>query len=478
MSWHPKTWLVVAIAFLLALALSTITYRDGRRLTFDGYHYCELAKEFTDTWPDRFGNHWPFGYPLAGALLARGGVPAYEALVLVSCGNLILLLAWATHILGAQSLRLPIVGALAAAPIVSVQLLGILTELPLAAFFLGLIVCLAHWPARSALWGAAACTVAALAMRYAGIIAVAALLSWLLWRWRPLREAGRLRDALAATALALLATSALLALNIARSGHASGAGRGNPPGLSALPQELADFGWSAPSALIAGGVRDRIGPGTALGLAIGSLLFAAMALLCLQAWVRPRSAFSRPLALVTLGYAVGMGVLHCIGEFDALHSARTFLPILFPCGLLTVESLGGLRRGIVLGSGALLLAGLTAAARGLSPEIAGEVRPAVTLLRALVRPGDIIAINDHAFPVSAYLPQRTIRVWPATWLPDRTERFFVIAGQPRGRSGHTNAVTADWTARLESAVTTGGFRYIVNSRSLVAVERRAAPTPR
>lgn len=476
MNVRRTTWLAISGAFALTLALAALTYRDGRRLTFDGYHYCELAKQFTTTWPDRFGNHWPFGYPLAGALLARVGLPAFESLVLVSAGALLVLFALAARVLTSHPLRFPVLAALGAAPVVAVQFFGVLTELPFAAALLALAICLAHWPARAAIWGAAVCAVLALTIRYAGVIAPAVLAFWIPWRWRDLVKTRRHWETLGAALAAAAVSGGLLLLNVLKAGHASGAGRGAARGLADLPRELADFGWSAPSALIAGGVRDRIGFDTPLGLLFGTLAFGGLASLCAWSWLRPRSDCSRPLALTAFAFATGMGVLHCIGDFDALHNARTFLPVLFPLGLLAAERCSTRRNWLVLGCAALLASGTTAALRGISRQVGGDVRLAVAPLQARLRPGERIAINDHAFSLSAYVDQPTTRVWSEYWTENNPERFVVIAAQPRDRTGG-GELTAEWRALLARAVAAGAYRYLVESPSLFVLEKTPAARP-
>ncbi len=467
--------LEIVAALVLAVVFTLATFRDGRLLTFDGYHYCELAKQFAAEWPDRFGNHWPFGWPLAGALLARLGVPAYFALVALAVASLALLLAGASRVLGAHPLRGAVLVALGASPILAPQLGGVLTELPFAASLLGLALCLSAWPARGALWGAAGCAIAALCIRYAGLIALVAIAVWLVVQWRPLHAVGRAREAVIAWWAACLVSAGFLGLNLLKAGHLSGAGRGPTPGLSGLPAQLADFGWSLPSALIAGGVRDRIGPYSSLGVALGAVCFAAITALCLWAWFRHRSEFSRPLALVALGYCTGMAVLRCIGEFDALHIARTFLPALFPLGLLVAGELARSRVGTLLICAFVLLTGTVAASRGISREIGGDVHPVLAALRARIRPGDTIAINNNAFALAAYFPQRTRHISPenAGTFPEHS--FLVAAAKPRARDGTGARLEAAWVQACERLVAGGQFIYLVRESGVIALARIPSP---
>jgi len=469
-------WVAVTIATAVSLVLASLTYRAGRLLTFDGYHYVELAKQFTSAWPDRFGNHWPFGYPLLGALLGRTGIPAFVALGLVSIASLIGLLACSTRILGSHPLRLPWIVALAAAPVLAVQLFGVLTELPLAAILTALILCLGQWPARAAIWGAAGCTVAALGIRYAGIIAYPAFALWLVVRWQDLKAADRLRAAITAGLTAVAVAAFLLGLNVVQSGHLSGASRTGAGGLAMLPREFVDFGWSIPSALVAGGLRERLGSG-GLSLIVGGVSFAVLTALCAWAWLRPKTRFSRPLALVAFGYASGMAVLHCVGSFDALYNARTFLPILFPCGLLLAEWLADRRLWLALAAVSLVAAGIGSAARGISREVGGDVRAAVAPARARLTAGDVVAINDHAFSLSAYISQNTVRAWPEYWTATNPERLLVVAAPPRNRRGDSGPMDPDWLRVVRAATDAGSHQVVIDSPSLLVVEKVNSPTP-
>lgn len=264
-------------------------------------------------------------------------------------------------------------------------------------------------------------------------------------------------------------------LNVAKSGHLSGAGRGSSVGLQALPGQLVDFAWSLPSALFAGGLRDRIGVETVAGQILGGAIAVMLVGICVRAWLRPVSDHSRPLALVALGYSLGMAVLHCVGEFDPLYAARTALPVVPLLLLLVAELLGARRAWVLVVCFAIAAAGLLAAARGLSREIAADVRPAVTALRGRVQRGDKIAINDHAFAVSAYFAAPAPRVFSEYWNPGMEERFIVIAGKPLDRGGNTAPCAPQWLEVCARLVATNRYRYLVREPQLIALERIAAP---
>jgi hypothetical protein len=457
--------------FAFGVGLAAFTYRTGRMLTFDGYYYCELAKGFSRSWPDRFGNHWPFGYPLMGGLVARMGIPAYEALCLVSLVMLATLLILAARILGKHPFRWVVLTALAATPIIGVQLFGVLTELPFAAILLGLAVSLAHWPKRMALWTAALCAVLSLGVRYAGVITLPILAVWLISQWKVLRSTRRLGEAITACVAASAVMGLLLAINIYKSHHASGADRGPMPGFSTLAHQCMDLGWSALSALVSGGLRDRIGMDTLGGKLIGSSIFFVLCALCLRAWLRPRSPFSRPLALTTFGYLTGMAALRCIGNFDDLYNARTFLPVLFPLGLLLAEPAASSRASLLIGCALLLASGTVASVRGISRQIGGDVRTAIAPLRLQLDPGDTVAINDDAFSLAAYIPQMTHRVWFEYWPDELADRFLVVAAQPHDRTGNNAILSPGWTNLCTRLTGSGHYRYLVQTSSIIVLEK-------
>jgi len=465
----------VAGALALAAALAALKYRRGPILGFDQYYYCELAKQFASSWPDRFGNAWPFGYPMAGALLGRLGLPAFESLVAASAACLLVLLATSAMVLRGRPLGWLAVLALAACPVISTQLGGLGSELPFSAAFMALMVCLALWPARGAVWAAPLCALLGFGFRYASLIGFPVLGVWIIRHWAGLQSARRLGEAVLATGLAAAAAGCLLACNAMVSGHMSGMDRGSGSGLHSLPIELSQLGWSVPSAIAGGWWRFEVGIRTAPGRLLGGLFCGAMLGLCLWAWLRPRSRYSRPLALGATSYMLGMAVLHCVGGFDSLDNPRTFLPAFAPLLLLAVERLGARRLLIGAGCGALLGLGIAASLRGISRQIGGDVRAAVEPLRGRIGPADRIAINDDAFSISAYFPQATDRVYEAFWDGRNTDRFLVLCAKPVDRFGASAGLSPLWTRIVSDEVARGGYRYILQTRSVVVAERASAP---
>jgi hypothetical protein len=457
----------------VGVALAICLYRTGIRIGYDSYYYCEFAKTYATEWPHAFGNHWPCGFPLLGGLLGRLGLPAYPALTLVSLAALGVL----TTIAARWVPRTLSICAMAATPIIGVQLFGVATELPFAAALLGLAAAIAAWPKPSALWSAAACAVAALGLRYAGVVAFGVLWAALLIEAPRLHAARRLIHGAVAVVSATLAALGLLLWNLAATGHLSGADRLAPEGLgmSSLPGHLADIGWSLPSALMLGGLRDRMASGLA-GQGIGWIMAAGCGILCAWAALRPRLPWVRACALVALVYGVGMVVLRSVGSFDALYNARTFLPVIFPLGLVLAAQLRGRSAWVVPGVAAiLLLAGLVSAGRGISRQIGGDVQAAVPILQSRLHRGDSVQVNDFALSLSAMVPQRVFRAWPEYWYQNPRERFLVVAAKPVDHAGTPGEIDPVWRALCDQLVARGTHEWLLRSPGLLILEQTTPP---
>ncbi len=467
------------LAFAVGLALSVVTFREGPMLGFDPYHYCEFAKNYTHTWPIAFGNDWPCGLPLLAGLLGRLGVPAYAALCVISVSALGLIVFLNRRLIAPLPAGALALIALVATPAISAQIFGALSELPFAACWLGLGVSLAHWPERRALWLAAAFAVAGICMRYVGVLALGVLWLWFLVELRQLRASRMAGSAFAANLTASAAIGLLLLWNILVTGHASGADRNGTglAGLAHLPLQATQFGWSLPSAGMLGGVRDAFGPTSLLGEIIGGSLALGVFVLCIWSWLKPAQSWSRAMALICVAYSGGMILLRSIGSFDELYNARTAVPLVFPLGALLVGQLAPrFSRLVLCGSIALLALGLVMSLRGLSRQFSGDVRPAVAVLRPLLRPDDVVQINTRGWTLSAYLRQHTQQAWVEYWDDKYATRFLVVVGQPLDRHGSPDHVAPEWRQLAERLVATGQHRWLLHTDSVYVLER-IAPTP-
>lgn len=357
---------------------------------------------------------------------------------------------------------------------VGVQLFGNLTELPFAAALLGFATALAAGRTSAAWWCAAACALLALSVRYAGVIAFPVLWIWLFAQIRRLREGGLLGPAVAAAACSTLLSAGLLLWNLHATGFLSGAPRGAAErlGPAAWPSHVADLGWAPCSALMLGGLRDRLGGDSPIGYVMGIVSSLALAGLCVWGFVKPRFPWVRPLAFVAFSYSAGMTVLRSVGTFDLLYNGRVLLPALFPLGLVACAQFSRRwPRLVVTGCVLLLATGIVSGARGLSREIAGDVRAAVPLLRDRLRTGDRVQINDHAFSLAACVPQRTVLAGPETWRTEDAQRFVVVAAETLDRSGHSSHVSPEWRALAGQLVARGSYRWLLDTPALMVLER-------
>jgi len=462
-----------AIAWLTAVALAVVLFRAGPMIGFDPFFYCELGKQYTTSWPHAFGNHWPCGLPLAAGLLGRIGIPAYVALCLIALTAVAVLALLSSRLLTGGKFALLAVVSLVAMPEVGVQIFGALSELPFAACWLGLGVALAGSPKPRAFWLAGLCVVLGLGVRYVGVLGVGVIWCWLLWEARALIAARAFVPALLATVTASATAGGLLLWNIVATGHISGADRGDTAllGLGALPIHFAQFGWSAPSAFMLGGLRDAAGADRAPGLLIGAALTLTGGAICLWAWLRPARPWTRPVAFVAFVYGAGMIFLRTIGTFDALYNARTFLPVFFPLTLVLIGQFSVRSpRWVALVCGAVLLSGVASAARGLSRQTGGDVRPAVAVLRPLLRPDDIIQINSRAYSLATCVRNRTPQVWLEYWDDAKARRFLVIVAKPLDRRGTRREIEPGWLELAQRLVASGQHRWLLQTDAVLVLE--------
>jgi hypothetical protein len=404
-------------------------------------------------------------------------LPAYESLCLVSLvalAGLVLLSARFARQIPYGTL---VLACLAATPVVGVQLFGNLTELPFGAALMGMATALAVGRSPVSWWTAATCALLALSLRYAGVIAYAILWMWIVIQARRLRADGTIVKAVMALACSTLIAMGLLFWNLRATGHLSGASRASTEslGLAAWPSHVADLGWAPSSALMLGRLHDRLGT-AAVGQLLGVCSSLALAALCLWGWMKPQFPWVRALAFVAFSYGAGMTVLRSIGTFDPLFNGRVVLPALFPLGLVACAQFSvRWPRLVVAACVGLLANGIASTARGLSREIAGEIQGAVPLLRSRLRTGDYVQINDHAFSVAAYVPQRTLRMWPETWRPEDAQRFIVVAAETLDRGGTPGPLSPEWRALAGHLVAEGTYQRILDTPALLVLERNTRP---
>lgn len=474
--------MLVAGAFCLFVVLTLIAQRGGIRLSFDSYYYVEYAKEFRHRLPDRFGQSWPYGWPLVGASGGLLGLGAYPTLVAAGGASVLVLLLLSARLLmqlGAGALDVGLTLAAGAGSfLLTVLVCGVFSEVPFAAVLLALAYTLTRWPNPGAIVMSGGLALAALSLRYAGGLALLLPALWLWTERASLRSVHRLPLALGTLVATFGLAGLLLLWNRAVTGHFYGGGL-----LPKVPPAewigvAADLGWALPTAIGGFFLRDLLGFDTILRVPFGLLLLSAAGLGGGLAARPGRSRIDRALGCLILVYLVGLVTLRCRGQFDALHNGRMIFPVLFP--LLLV---GGrlLRPRWIFQTACVLAVALNAVLcfRGASLALNADVRAAVPLLAGVTRP-DRILVNEHARSLSAHV-EAPVRLLGDPFLfaseakPDATAAaYVVIASRPEGRTGLPAPLSAadriEINRRLDA-----GYEAVLSTSSLVVLRPLARP---
>lgn len=465
-------WILPVLAFAGAAWLS----QSGRlRLSFDSYYYVELAKLFRHTLPESFGNAWPFGWPLLGAVTGIFGASAYQGLLACATaawiGVLVLmarLWPWADTNRPMGILTLCALGTLYP---VTTLVAGVFSEVPFALVMLVFACGLASWPRPSAIVLACAAALFALTIRYVGALLLLLAGMWLLVN--PGRGVDGRQPRLAWFAVVCSAGIGLtlLAWNKSATGYWSGYPRGSGAPMTHWPEIAADLGWSMPSLIGGLGLRDALGFGTMLRLPLGLFILGCLFWLAGKAFYSA-GGLRRALGATILVYAMGMVLLRWTGEFDALHSARTALPLAAPVLLLlayvpprTWTTIAVLI--VVLGMN------LALAWRGASLEIGADVRPALSWVGKLSADATV-SVNDPARTLAAHLDCTVQRLpVPAGVDPARCGDAVILAASPLNREGMAGSLDPLWVlaaTRLREA----GYTAVLDTPSLLVLVRQVA----
>lgn len=468
---------IVGLVWLAAVGLAALagalTHAGEVRVPFDSYYYIEFAKEFRTTTPRSFGLAWPFGWPLLGAAAGWVGLGAYPGLVVLAgaaWAGVVALCArhWPWTQTGAVAGAL-FLAALATTPATLQFIVSVFSEVPFALALLGFALSLARWPEPRAVGLSSGLALLALSLRYVGAVCFLLLAVQAL----RLHRAHRLpRGAAAGLLAAFAAGGALLLWNRLATGYWGGAPRGGGEPLAAWPGIAADFGWSLPTLLFGLRARDLLAFDTALGPLLGGGALAAVAAIAGRA-LRGQDERRRALGATILAYAGAMIALRCIGKFDALHNARTGLPLLAPLLLLLAPALPR-RAALILPAGWLLL-NLLFFARGPNLAASADVAPVLPSLRAL-GPDEFVSANDEARTLSAHLDQRVHRIESLALRPALAYgAAVVLAAAPDGPGA--GVLPATWRGFAGELAASGRYRIAFDSPALVLLER-AAPRAR
>ena len=483
----------LAGVILLGMILAGLVYTRGQRiLSNDSFCYLAYAKQFKDYLPDRLGDWWPFGFPVAGALVSRlTGVSAHTGLFVVSA------LAYGSVLAGfflvlPRAMRtrpstLACAAALACAPVCLHLLYATMSEPLFAAALFWLAVSLACWPRPAAVILSAGLALMAFCAKYAGIFALGVIALHALANFKRLRQTRSVTLVAAIYTLAVAAAAGLMYTNYRVFGHATGPQPFGKESFLSWPVQLADFGWSPVGAFISVTVLQAMGGiKTWVRLLLGWASAALMLSLCLHAWKRDNIVFSKPMALTAAAYFLSIVTLRSSTPFESISTPRTFLAVLFPLGVLAFQAVTSRGSRIVAVASCLSLAlSLLTAGRGWSKELYGDVSHARAALARVITRESSVAVNGPAASLAAYFPNPFFPVassedglcpvWGPTarWDPQKRD-FTVIVPKRTGRFGREAPFEGNWLELISTALASNKVS-LVESNAECIILRSMSP---
>jgi hypothetical protein len=475
--------------------LGLIWVRGQRVLGNDAFYYLEFAKAFKHNFPDRFGDWWPFGFPLLGTWLSYSGLSVHGSLWLVSAAAFFAMLGglwWAWAVPPANHrLQLIWLLAFACAPVCPLLLATTMSEPLFSAALFGLALALGFVPQTGAIVLTMGFALLAFGSRYAGIFTFGVILLFFWAERKKIRTAGRVVSAGLIYLVGLLIAGGLCYTNYRIFGHVTGPHPVGQEQFASWPYHLANFGWAPIGALISVQQLERMG-GIHHGLtfAIGLTSIAGMFGLFIRSWVLQPTRFSRPMALLSGSYVLAIVTLRATTVFDEVSSPRTFLPIMFPILYLLLTTFPALQHSkrwlpIPLG---ILLVGIVLSARGMSIAVRPDVRPARDFLAKVLLPGDTVLVDGGAASLAAYFPNKFMPiavtdgghnpVWKMTsdWQPSSAD-YTVLIPKPT-RSDPSKVV---WDAQasdlIRAAVERNAVTLVASNADYIILKTARASRP-
>jgi len=446
-------WMV--LLFLLGLIWS----RGQRILGHDSFAYLEFAKAFATELPNHFGDWWPYGYPLAGGLLARLGLSAHTALLAISGLSFLSMLCLTIYALpGAFRNRADtrlIISAAISAPVCAQLFVGAMSEPLFSALLFGLAISMGAWPKRTAIGLSALLALLAFCVRYSGVFAFGAVGLYALYQWKELQLSGNRRFLLGSLATCTLIATALCWTNYLALGRFAGPQPVGEESIASWPYHFSQMGWSLIGSLSSGRIVARVeNTNEVVAFAIGVMAMAGIGWLLTKSWRSRNSQFTQPVALVAGLYLLSMVTLRATTPFDAISSPRTMLPALFLLTWLLIEQVcaSGMRFVRICAFASLILS-VGLAGRGISPTQRPDLTVTREFLASILKPGDTVAVNARAINLAAYFPNR-----------------FCPAGNCADSTGPAWTVSSNWNPN-ESAVTV----IVLNDTQEDFIQRQGKP---
>lgn len=496
--WPGRILQAGAVGFAAIGLITTLGFwwTQGRRpLGNDSFSYLEYSKRFVDQFPDRFGDWWPYGYPVLGALLSKFGLSAYHALQTISILSIAVVVASAWLILNPGKQRRHEVAAVLAAgccaPGTILTLAGPMSEPLFLALLFGLAISLGGWPSPRAIVASMALMVCVFCVRYVGAFSFGLVLVYLFLYRQPLRAVGLWRMATQSYLFCTLLAAGLCLTNYLAFGRITGPHPVGQESPFTWPVHLADFGWGLVGLFTSGAgaavMRLVGGSGSPGALLIGWAIVLAISVLLVFAWRSARSEFLRPMVLLVVSYALTMVTFRSVVPFDALSSPRSVLPVLFPLCFVTLCTAQQMWRSVlVVISVALFVVAVVLAGRGMSPAVNPDISELGEQLRVRVRPGDTVAVNAHAIHLAAWFPNAFVPTNVSVGGGDvagksthpwslGSSTFSVIAFPVEPKSVRDTVMSA-WNPLISEAINSGTVSVVHQSRDGVIL-RIAATEP-
>ncbi len=429
--------------------------------------------------PNRFGDWWPFGYPLIGSWLGLIGIPPFQALILVSAlsfASVGALYTWA-HGNWPKNWRtaLLLLASCSVAPAVPLLLATPMSEPLFAVLLFAMAIFLGYWPNRWAIIASMIMMLFAFCVRYAGIFCFGAVFCYAMTVRKSLIETRAAKIVLMSWLGCVLVAAALCYTNYRAFGRFTGPQPTGQESFFTLPSHLSDLGYGGLGVFFSGGaqaLRDWAEEaGNLARLSVGWAFMLAVFGLLVHSWRNPTNIFVRPMALVCLAYLSSMILLRSTTPFDNLNTPRTFVPALFPIAfLVSTTHAFGKNYMFQIGVALLMAIGILLAGRGMSPAVNLDITKLANELKFQLRPHDTVAVDGRAtalaarFP-NAFFPTAVDRtgvsaIWgpSSLWQPGRTN-FTVFGGAPS--DGKTSdGPYPEWSTIVAAAVHNGQVTII------------------
>jgi hypothetical protein len=486
LQWSIAVGIVV---FLFIIMVSMVWSRGRLPLGNDSFCYLEWTKRFMAKPPDRFGDWWPFGYPLLGSILGRLGIPPFHALIMISAlayASISALFIWA---LGkgniSPRITLLIIAACCLAPAVPLLVTTPMSEPLFAALLFGMAICLGYWPNRLAIFGAMLMMLCAFCVRYAGVFAFSLIPCYALLVRKSLLETRTLRFAASSWIVCLVVASTLCYTNYRVFGRFTGpqpVGKENP---LTLPFHFADLGYGGLGVLFSGGARllkrwaEGVGP--LFSLSIGWAVMLGVCFLLFQGWRRASTPFVRPMVIVASAYLLAIAVLRSITPFDNLDTPRTFVPAVFPLAFVFISLYSVIfKKFITIMACGIICFGITLAWRGMSLAVNPDVSIIANELKSRLDPNDTIVVDDCAIALAAkfpntFLPTRVDSAGVSEWRPSQSR--FSVFGTCYSHGQRGIGPDPAWKSLVDTAVSNGLVTVVYSDSNGIILESNRVDPP-